>query len=61
MELLIAILMALGALTSPDKYNEIYAQEHTVEVERAKVIIENSQYHYDQWGGVIIDDEVNPK
>ena len=61
MDLLIAILMALGALVSPDKYNEAYVQEHTVEVERARTIIQNDQYHYDQWGGVVIDDEVSTK
>ncbi len=61
MELLIAILLALGALISPDKFNDVYVQEHPAEVNKAKAIIENNQYHYDQWGGVVIDDEVSTK
>jgi hypothetical protein len=60
MELLIAILIALGALTSPDRYTETYIRENQDKISKAQTIIDDSKYHYDaELGGVIIDDEVS--
>ena len=60
MELLIAILIALGAITSPDKYTETYIRDNQDKINRAQGIIDRNAYRYDQeMGGVIIDDEVS--
>jgi hypothetical protein len=60
MELLIAILIALGALISPDRYTETYIRENQDKISRAQTIIDDNKYHFDeQCGGVIIDDEVS--
>lgn len=59
MEIIIAILIALGALTSPDLYNDQYLEENTESIERAQYIIDNSFYERTADGGVIIDEGIN--
>lgn len=60
MELIVAILIALGALTSPDLYTDAYRAENYESVERAQYIINNSLYQESADGGVIIDEGENP-
>ena len=59
MELLIAILMALGTLVSPDQYNADYISGNQAEIAKAQAIIANNQYTKNAAGIVIIDDDVS--
>ena len=56
MELLVAILIALGALTTDRDINSDYIASHQKEVSKAQSIIDNGQYKIDQnTGGVVIE------
>lgn len=56
MDLLIAILMALGAITSPDQLNSDFASHEGNQelVNQAQDIMETGGYTYDERGGVVI-------
>ena len=55
MELLIAILLALGVYVNPTKPSSQIQAEYSVEYAHAETIIETNAYHIDS-GVVIIDD-----
>ncbi|MEP7168998.1 MAG: hypothetical protein ABI855_06460 [Bacteroidota bacterium] len=56
MELIVAILIALGALTNSADFNAEYKVRHEAEVSKAQSIIDNGQYRIDErTGGVITD------
>ncbi|MEP7171767.1 MAG: hypothetical protein ABI855_20505, partial [Bacteroidota bacterium] len=56
MELIVAILIALGALTSDRDFNDEYVNTHQTEISKAKTIIDHSQYKVNtSTGGVIVD------
>ena len=54
MELIVAILIELGALTSPADFNQGYINGHQTEISKAATIIDNEQY-VERSGGVTID------
>lgn len=54
MELIVAILIALGSLASKSDFNEEFVKSHNPEVQKAQSIIDNGQYKTKD-GGVIID------
>ena len=54
MELIVAILISLGALTTPGDFNDEYISRHETEISKVKVIIDNGQYRETD-GGVIVD------
>ncbi len=59
MELIVAILLALGSLTSPEEFNSDWEAQNPEAIEQAQQIIDNDAYKYDdesEDGGVIIDD-----
>lgn len=59
MELIVAILMALGFLTSPDLYNDEYRATRQAEIDRANYVIDNNYYREEERdGGVIIVIEI---
>jgi hypothetical protein len=56
MELIVAILIALGALTSDKDFTDEYLKSHQSEIEKAKTIIDGGKYTINEKdGGVIID------
>jgi len=56
MELLIAILIALGSFTTSDGYTDDWAAKNQETVDKAQQIIESGAYHYDDsTGGVVVD------
>ncbi len=56
-ELLVAILISLGSLTSAADFTDEYKGTHQAEVSRAQSIIDNNQFHYDErTGGVVVAD-----
>jgi len=56
MELIVAILMSLGALTTSGDLNTDYLNGNSDEISRAQEIIDNGQYRINEdTGGVIID------
>jgi|GEM_PF-2382423 len=56
MDLLMAILIALGSLTSRADFNDEYIRTHEVEVAKARTIIDNGQYTIrENDGGVIVE------
>ncbi|MBA3286047.1 MAG: hypothetical protein ACR2GN_03735 [Bacteroidia bacterium] len=57
MELIVAILMALGFLCSPDLYTDEYQATRLDEMDRASYIIENELYRSDDGGVITIIDE----
>ena len=58
-ELLVAILIALGSLTSHDQYTEDFARTNQAEVSKAQNILDTGAYHIDErTGGVIVHDGV---
>ena len=59
MELIIAILMSLGSLLSPDQYDAAYINNKQSDISKAQSIIANNQYKYNSSGIVIIDDDVS--
>ena len=58
MELLIAILIALGSLTSPEAYTKEYEIHNQQDIERAEYIIESEQYTKTSTGGVIVNQDI---
>lgn len=59
MELLIAILIALGSLSSPDSFTKEYELQHQQEIERAQYIIDSDQYTRTSTGGVVVNQEID--
>lgn len=61
MDLLIAILFALGVNVTPDTFNQNFVAQHQHEVENAMYIINNHKWHPDATapGGVVIDDDAH--
>lgn len=59
MELLIAILIALGSLSSPESFTTEYQLQHQEDIEKATYIIESEEYTRNSTGGVIIDNEID--
>ncbi len=56
MELIVAILISLGSLTTDRDYNDAYVQSHQEEISKARTIIDNGQYRIEeQTGGVTVD------
>ena len=56
MELIVAILISLGALTSDRDFNDEYINRHQIEISKAKTIIDNGQYRVNaSTGGVTVD------
>jgi hypothetical protein len=61
MELLILILLKLGVYYSPDHLaHEQNTGTESTEVIYAQHIIDDNLYHYDEDGGVVIEDDVDP-
>ena len=59
MELLVAILMALGSLTNREGFNDEYKNTHQIEISRAQTIIDNGQYRIEEGsGGVCVDPNI---
>lgn len=59
MELLVAILLAIGSLTSQAEFNDEYKNTHQAEISQAQSIIDGQHYSIDErTGGVIVDDGV---
>lgn len=54
MELIVAVLMALGFLSSPDLYNDEYRSTKEAEIGRANYVIENEYYRWDDGGGTVV-------
>ncbi|CAN5624291.1 hypothetical protein BH11BAC1_BH11BAC1_11110 [soil metagenome] len=59
MELLIIILMKMGFYYTPDLLNTPVASQ-SQEVKNAKYIIDEGLYHFEEDGGVVIEDDVDP-
>lgn len=59
MELLIAILIALGSLTSADGYTSDYELNYQSDIEKAKYIMDNGDYTTSKDGGVVIDQDID--
>lgn len=57
MELIVAILMALGSLTSKSDFNEEYVKSHNPEVQKAQSIIDNGQYKLKDGGVILVPGE----
>ncbi len=56
MELLVAILIAIGSLTSPADYNDEFIDRNQDQIEKAQNIIDTGRYRIDERdGGVIVD------
>lgn len=56
-ELLVAILISLGSLTSAADFTAEYQSTHQAEVSQAQSIIDSNQYYYDErTGGVVVAD-----
>ena len=56
MELIVAILISLGALTSQKDFNDDFTQSHGAEISKVQSIIDNGQYKIDEkTGGVTVD------
>jgi hypothetical protein len=61
MELLIAILLQLGFYYTPEQVNSIQTTgAPNEEIINAQHIIQDHLYHYDEDGGVVIEDDVDP-
>ena len=60
MELLILILMKLGFSYTPAQFN-VPSTAQQEEVIYAQHIINEGLYHYDEDGGVVIEDDVDPE
>lgn len=54
MDLLVAILMALGAITSPGQFGDTNADIDQDMVRQANEILDTGGYTYDERGGVVI-------
>lgn len=61
MDLLIAILHWLGVIAAPDTIdNPEFRAAHQAQLDRSREIIENTWYHYNTEGGVVVDVGVDP-
>ena len=60
MELLIAILFALGFNYDPATVATLSGSTQDINVVRAQHIIDAQLYHYDEDGGVVLEDDVDP-
>ena len=61
MELLLAILLKLGFFYTPEQIDrEISTAQMDVNVQHAEYIIDKGLYSYDEDGGVVIEDDVDP-
>ena len=61
MELLIAILLKLGFYYTPEQIqNQQINNTQTEEIIYARHIADEHLYHYDQEGGIVIEDDVDP-
>jgi len=62
MDLLIAILFALGFHYNPDQITTLQSSptNDDYQVEFATYIRDNNLYHYSADGGIVIEDGVNP-
>jgi hypothetical protein len=58
MDLIIAILIALGLLASPDLYDERYEMENRESIERAQTIVDNGWYKEID-GGIVVDEDID--
>ncbi|HKR05172.1 MAG TPA: hypothetical protein VJY62_11115 [Bacteroidia bacterium] len=56
-ELLVAILIALGSLTNRTDFNDEYKTSHQNEISRAQSIIDSGQYRIED-GGVTVDPHI---
>ena len=55
-ELLVAILMSMGSLTTSGDFNGEYIDTHQAEISKAQSIIDNGQYRTNEdTGGVTVD------
>ena len=59
MELLIAILIALGSLLSADDYTKEYELMYQSDIEKAQYIIDSGSYTTTKDGGVVIDENID--
>jgi hypothetical protein len=55
MELLVAILMSIGSLTTTGDFNDEYKRSHQAEISKAQSIIDSGQFVKDDTGGVTVD------
>jgi hypothetical protein len=56
MELIVAILIAIGSVNSQADFNDDAASVQAAEVSTAKTIIDNNQFNIDErTGGVVVD------
>ena len=58
MELIVAILLALGSLTSPEEFTPDWEAENPAAMQEAQQVIDNDAYRYDEEsedGGVVVD------
>ena len=56
MELIVAILLSLGALTTEADFNDDYLNNHDAEISRVQTIIDNGQYRINEAdGGVVVE------
>ena len=60
MELLIAILLKLGFYYTPDQLQVLQTTGTDEQVVYAQHIIDDHLYYYDEDGGVVIEDDVDP-
>ncbi len=56
MELIVAILIAIGSVNSTADFNDDSASVKAAEVSQAQTIIDNNQFNIDErTGGVVVD------
>lgn len=62
MELLLAILLKLGFYYTPDQVTAIRVSgAPNEEIFYAQHVVDEHLYHYDEEGGVVIEDDVDPE
>ena len=59
MELLIAILIAMGSLTSSASFTTEYQMQNQAEIEKARIIMESDSYTNTSTGGVVINEDID--
>jgi hypothetical protein len=59
MELLIAILIAMGSLLSPDDFTKEYELQYQSDIEKANYIMDSGSYTTTKDGGVVIDQDID--
>ena len=57
MELLIAILIALGSITSSEDFTQEYQMQNSAEIEEARIIMESGDYS--KTGGVVVNQDID--